>query len=285
MKVTVVIVSWNVADLLRRCLSSLRQHSTTMDLEVIVVDNNSLDDSITMMQTEFPEVVLLKNNVNKGFAAANNQGFLQASGDYILMLNPDTEVRPNAIEQLIHYLAQHPAVGIIGPALINPDGSRQHSVRRNPTVFDQTAVLLKLINVVPVIWPLRQYLCLDFDYTRPAEVQQLMGAALCFRRSLLTTIGPLDEDFFLWFEEVDFCCRTQKAGLKLFYYPLAEIVHLGKASFRQHFTLKLQKMFNRSLITYFLKHGTIFSVLWLQLMVPLNICLTWLYGLTQNRHR
>ena len=151
MKVSVVIVSWNVHDLLSQCLQSLRQQGT--DLEIIVVDNHSLDDSTTMVHNDFPEVRLIANSVNQGFAAANNQGFRLASGDYILMLNPDTLVRPQAVEKLALYLSNHPEIGIIGPALLNPDNSRQRSVRRNPTVWDQTTVLLKLMNIIPEIWP------------------------------------------------------------------------------------------------------------------------------------
>ncbi len=282
MKLSVIIVSWNVRGLLRQCLQSLQRSSQALELEVIVIDNHSSDGSRVMVMSEFPQVRLIANDTNRGFAAANNQGLAQATGDYILMLNPDTEVKPTALAQLVDQLAQKPQVGIIAPALLNPDGSRQRSVRRNPSVADQTAVLLKMINVLPSVWPLRQYLCWDFDYSQAAEVEQLMGAALLFRRSLLDQIGTLDESFYLWFEEVDFCRRVQQAGLKLLYYPAAKIVHHGKASFRQHFTLRLQMMFNHSLITYMKKHSNPIAVAWLYLMMPFNLLLTWLYSFVKR---
>lgn len=278
MKLSVIIVSWNVRGLLRQCLQSLQRSSQALDLEIIVIDNNSADGSRVMVMSEFPQVRLIANDTNRGFAAANNQGLAQATGDYILMLNPDTEVKPSALTILTDQLAERPDVGLIAPALLNPDGSRQRSVRRNPNVADQTAVLLKMINVLPSVWPLRQYLCWDFDYSQATEVEQLMGAALLFRRSLLDQIGTLDESFYLWFEEVDFCRRVQQAGLKLLYYPAAEIVHHGKASFRQHLTLRLQMMFDRSLLTYMKKHSNPIAVAWLYLMIPFNLLLTWLYS-------
>lgn len=281
MKLSVIIVSWNVRDLLRRCVQSLAA-TTGLELEVIVIDNNSSDNSAAMVRSEFPHVRLIANETNNGFAAANNQGFALATSDYIMMLNPDTEVRPNALSLLVEQLIQQPQIGLIGPALLNADGTRQRSVRRNPSVADQTAVLLKMINVLPSVWPLRQYLCWDFDYAQAATVEQLMGAALLFRRSLLEKIGTLDESFYLWFEEVDFCRRTQQAGFQLLYFPAAEIIHHGKASFRQHFTLRLQMMFNRSLLTYMKKHSNPIAVAWLYLMLPFNLLLTWLYSFVKG---
>ncbi len=248
MQVSIIIVSWNVKDLLQKCVESIQQYSSNISYEIIVVDNASTDGTAEMIQ-QFPEVTYIQNNTNAGFAKANNQGITQAQGEYILLLNPDTEFTENTIEQCIGRFDG--TVGVIGCQLHNPDGSIQLSVRRFPTFLSQLAILFKIHKIFPFV--LHNYLAKDFDYTKEAEVDQVMGAFMCIPKKVLDTVGLLDEDFFIWFEEVDLCRRIKQAGFTILYYPDTSIIHHGGTSFAQQMTLKKQWWFFRSALRYFLK--------------------------------
>jgi GT2 family glycosyltransferase len=282
MKLSIIIVSWNVKQLLHECLQSLSSNEQGIELEIIVVDNNSTDGSAAMVQTEFPQVILLPQESNVGFAKANNLGLRRATGDYFLLLNPDTMVPTGSLRPMVDYLQAHSEVGIVGPHIVNPDGTTQASVRGNPTGLNQLFVLLKQINVMPWLPSLRSYLRRDFDYSQTQSVDQLMGAALMFPRSLTTVVGFLDEQFFLWFEEVDLCLRTKQAGLDIIYLATSQITHHGGASFGQRLTLDKQKIFNQSLIAYLRKHRSESELSMIQFFLPMNMFLTWLYSLVKR---
>jgi len=281
-KLSIIIVSWNVKQLLRECLQSLVSSEQGLDLEIIVIDNHSTDGSAEMVRTDFPAITLIHSEKNLGFAAANNIGLAQATGDFILLLNPDTVAPAGSLIALVQYLESHPEVGIVGPRITNPDGSSQSSVRGNPTGYNQLYVLLKQINVLPWLPGLREYLRHDFDYTQTQSVDQLMGAALMFPKSLIQKIGVLDEKFFLWFEEVDFCLRAKQAGLQIIYLATSQISHQGGASFGQRLTLDKQKIFNQSLVLYLKKHRPASEVSLIKFFLPTNMLLTWFYSLIKR---
>ncbi len=227
---SICIVAWKVRADLEDCLRSIRRARPKIDYEVLVVDNCSRDGTGDMVATDFPETILIRNDRNRGFAAASNQAIRSGRGRYLLLLNPDTLVREGALEEMVGFLDRRPAAGGAGPRLLNPDGSLQPSVRAFPT----TASALGHFTILGDLGLFRRaragYLQAGFDYSRPAVVEQPMGAALFLRREALDEVGILDEGFFLYFEEVDLCRRLARSGRPLWYNPAAEIVHRGGAS-------------------------------------------------------
>ncbi|MEK9151936.1 MAG: glycosyltransferase family 2 protein, partial [Patescibacteria group bacterium] len=254
MDLSIIIVNWKVRDLLRRCLLSVYAGTSGISFEVFVADNDSDDGSVEMVRREFPQAALLANKKNLGFAAGNNPAIKMSKGDFVVWLNPDAEVIGNALGRMVGYLRANPEVGIAGPRIVNEDGSVQPSVRRFPTPLSQALIMLKIQNLMPTLAPLRRYYALDFDYSRAVAVDQVMGAAMFIRRSVFEKIGLLDERFFIWYEEVDFCKRAKDAGFEIRYVPAATVRHGGGQSFRQVFGPKKQRMMNRSLRQYMGKH-------------------------------
>ncbi len=228
---SIIIVNWNVKPLLRRCLASVyASWGGRPGLEVIVVDNASTDGSVPMVRDRFPQVRLLVNEVNRGFPAANNQGIAIARGRYLLLLNPDTEVVGDALSTMVAYADRHPDVGLIGPQLLNPDGSVQSSRRRFPTL---PTLFFESTWLQP--WAprrlLERYYVLDRPDGEIQEVDWVTGAAMLARREAVRQVGPLDEGFFMYSEELDWCRRFKAAGWRIVYLPSAQIVHhVGKSS-------------------------------------------------------
>ncbi|MBI3956660.1 MAG: glycosyltransferase family 2 protein [Candidatus Kerfeldbacteria bacterium] len=268
--ITVIIVNWNVRELLRSCLTSvMAQHN--VNAEVIVVDNASHDGSVAMVRQEFPSIQVIANDRNLGFATANNQGIRQAHGRCLLLLNPDTDVPDGALAKTIRYFDEHPDVGIVGARLTNSDGSLQRSVRRDPTFAALALVLCKFQAFFPNLGPLRRYWYADFDYTQEQDVSQVMGAFFAINGEVPKKVGLLDEAFFLWFEEVDYCARVRRAGFRVRYVPTISITHRGGESFRQLFNLRQQIIFNASLLTYVKKHQPWRSWAALAVLTPVSL--------------
>lgn len=249
---SVIIVNWNVRDLLRRSLHSVLAPRRACGLEVIVVDNGSRDGSVEMVRTEFPQVHLIANPDNRGFPAANNQGLAVARGRYVLLLNPDTEVVGDALETLLAFADDHPDVGVVGPQLLNPDGTVQSSRRRFPTL---ATALLESTWLQPYA-PRRllaRYYVLDRPDNEVQEVDWVTGAALMARREAVEEVGPLDEGFFMYSEELDWCRRFREAGWRVVYLPTARIVHhVGKSS--EQVLPARHIHFQTSKVRYFRKH-------------------------------
>lgn len=227
---SIIIVNWNVRDLLRRCLHSILANVPGGQLEIIVVDNGSTDGSAEMVRTEFPLVRLIANPDNRGFPAANNQGLEVARGRYVLLLNPDTEVVGDALATMAAFADAHPDVGILGPQLLNPDGSVQSSRRRFPTLLTALFESTWLQPYAPRRL-LEHYYVLDCPDDEVQDVDWVTGAALMARREAVKQVGPLDEGFFMYSEELDWCRRFREAGWRVVYLPTARIVHyVGKSS-------------------------------------------------------
>lgn len=230
---SVIIVSWNVKDLLARCLASVYRGAEGLEVEAIVIDNASSDSSAAMVSQSFPQVQLLVNQGNRGFTVAANQGLRQATGRYWLLLNPDTEVLGDALAQMVAYLEAHPAVGVVGPQLLNPDGSVQSSRRRFPTLATALVESTILQRYFPQAALLRRYYCLDQSDAEENEVDWLVGACLMVRREVAAHVGLLDERFFMYSEELDWCYRIKKAGWRVAYLPQARVIHhYGQSSAR-----------------------------------------------------
>ncbi len=232
MDLSIVIVSWNVRDLLQTCLESLRPAWERTWAEVIVVDNASTDGTPDLVRDHYPAVRLIANLANRGFGAANNQGMAAASGRYILLLNPDTVVLPGALETLVGFLEAHPRVGLAAPRLLNPDGSLQRNAFRFPG----------LVQVALDLFPIHPRLrdsALNGRYRRepqatgPFAIDHPLGAALLVRCEIWQQTGGFDEDYFMYAEEVDWCWRIHKAGWMIWQVPEARIIHYGGQSTRQ----------------------------------------------------
>ncbi len=230
-RLSVIIVSWNVRELLARALASL--HTAWKDaegMEVIVVDNASTDGSPAMVRRRFPGVHLIVNRENRGFTGGNNQGIRAARGDFLFLLNPDTEVLDDALHRLITFAQAHPNVGVVGPQLLNPDGSVQSSRRRFPTL---PILFLESTWLQPIAPPslLRRYYVQDRPDHLTQDVDWVTGAAMFVRREVVETVGGLDESFFMYSEELDWCRRIRQAGWRVVYYPEARIIHYeGRSS-------------------------------------------------------
>lgn len=281
MQLSIIIVSWNVREHLQHCLASIYHYTKDIAFEVFVVDNASADGSAEMVATDFPRVRLIRNTTNRGFGAANNQAFRQATGDYILFLNDDTEIKDNIFYTLIKkYDQATERIGMIGCRLVNPDASLQPSVRRFPTWRDQTAILLKL----PHLWPqlIARYNCVDFDYNREQVVDQVMGAFMLSPRALLQQLDAFDEHFFVWFEEVDLQRRMQQLGYTILYTPVVSCIHVKGQSFVQLRRPKAQRLFNRSMRYYFKKHHSIVAYWWIAAWQPMSLFLAYVTQLVQT---
>ncbi len=253
---SILIVNWNVRDLLRRCLSSVFAHWQTRKMEVIVVDNGSTDGSREMVRTEFPQVHLIANPDNRGFTAANNQGLSVARGRYVLLLNPDTEVVGDALEVMVAFADAHPDVGVVGPQLLNPDGTVQSSRRRFPTLATALFESTWLQPYAPRRL-LRRYYVLDRSDDEVQDVDWVTGAALMARREAVGQVGPLDEGFFMYSEELDWCRRFREAGWRVVYLPTARVIHHEGKSSEQVLPAR-HIHFQTSKVRYFRKyHGPV----------------------------
>lgn len=251
-KVSVIIVNWNVRGLLQKNLARLFALADQEMLEVIVIDNGSADDSVHMLKQEFPQVHLIRNESNRGFAFACNQGLRLAKGEIFLLLNPDMLVGEGAIKHVYDTLTQRAEIGVMGVRLVREDGSGVASVRRDPGFLDQAAILLKLPHLFPNI--VDRYLAKDFDDTKSQNVDQVRGSFFAFRRDVLDRVGFFDADnFFIWFEEVDFCKRVRQLGLRIWYSADVSCTDLVGRSFVQRTTRWKQYHLSRSMIRYFRK--------------------------------
>jgi N-acetylglucosaminyl-diphospho-decaprenol L-rhamnosyltransferase len=226
-EVSIVVVSWNTKELLARCLASLEVERPAAALEVIVVDNGSADGSQEMVAADFPQVNLIANPANRGFAAANNQGIAAAAGHYVFLLNSDTEVLPGSLRALVDFADDHPRAAIVGPQLLNFDGSLQPSGGRFPTPLSTLAELLGVSRLIG-----RPRYGTERDYSLPAVVDEVSGAAMLVRPTVLRELGGLDEGFSWGYEDVDLCRRATAAGWSVNYVPAARVKHEWGASRR-----------------------------------------------------
>jgi hypothetical protein len=257
---SIIIVNWNVKHFLEKCLSSIFQNTASdFNYEVIIVDNNSTRDESKKFLANLKAPVhcqVILNNQNLGFARANNQALKQAQGEYVLLLNPDVEIiEKGTLEKAVSLMSERQDWGVLGCHLWGADHKTQASVRSFPHLVSQIMVFLKLHHVFSLRFkPLRQYFLPDFDYGQESQVDQVMGAFLLTRRQVLSQVGLLDKNFYIWFEEVDFCQRVKKAGWKVIYTPDCTVVHYGSQSFAQVLSWKKQRIYNQSALYYFRKH-------------------------------
>lgn len=261
MELAIVIVNWNGRDLLARCLRSIGAHAADIDHLVYVVDNGSTDGSREMLRAEFPHVLLDDNARNLGFGGGNNLALRRLlalgesvppqSPEYVLLLNPDTEVEPGALQALLGFMRARPHVGVAGAWLLNPDRSFQASHAPFPTLAQELLILSGLGRARHGGW----YPSTGPDESRAArdDVDYVVGACLIARPAAVREVGLFDEGFFMYSEEVDWCYRFRAAGWAVGYEPAARIVHVGGGSTRQVRPQMLAELY-RSRVRFFRKH-------------------------------
>jgi N-acetylglucosaminyl-diphospho-decaprenol L-rhamnosyltransferase len=252
-KLSVIVVNYNTAKLLPACLTSL-QRLVRPSLEVIVVDNASKDGSADIVRETFPWVELVALDKNLGYAAGNNLGIEKATGDLVLLLNPDTEITQQALDAMIERLEQEPSVGAVGPVLLNTDGSvqRRGYYRRFPSLLQVLLFYTVLVRIsarsrrlVHRLW--------EAPFTR-REVDQIPGACLMVKRTVIDQVGLLDAGFFLWFDDVDWCFRMNRAGWRLEIVEAARVLHHGGQSFSVMAHTDQTIQFFDSMLRFFRKH-------------------------------
>lgn len=253
---SVVIVSWNVRELLLRCLRSL-QGCRGPWCEIIVVDNASSDGSPERVREQFPHVRLIASECNLGFVKGNNRGVAASRGRYALLLNPDTEVLGDALGAMVAYMDEHRDIGVLGPKLLRPDGQVQSSRRRFPTLATAFLESTILQNWFPRSQVLQRYYVQDRNDNEEQDVDWLVGACLLIRREAWDQVGPLDENLFMYSEELDWCRRAKAADWRVVYVPWAAVVHHEGQSSSQVVPAR-HIYFNSSKVYYFRKyHGPV----------------------------
>jgi hypothetical protein len=266
--ISLAVVNWNTRDALKRCLTSLINHQDDLKVQILVADNDSQDGSADMVAESFPEITLLRLKENLGFSGGHNALLPFSTGRIHVLVNSDIELQPGCLAIINQRFAQQPNIGILGPQLRWEDGRIQKSCRHFPTV---ARLLVDATMVNRVFTRLDPYRMLQFSHETPCAVDQIMGAFFAIRRKLIDQIGFLDQRFFMYFEEVDYCLRCVQAGHSVWFEPHAVVIHTGGASADQVRELTLERLF-RSLYLYFLKHGQPHPKLWVRLIGVLNAC-------------
>ena len=261
--ISTITVNYKTADYLEQMLESLFEFHKLEEVEVVVVENNSGDD-LSKIASRFPNVRIIYSNINLGFAGGCNLGIKSAHGDYLVLINPDILLTQDSLYKIRDAMEKETDIGIGGVSLKNLDGTQQKCVWRFPTPIDQLALLFKIQHLLPSLRVISKWRMDDFDYSKDSDVDQVMGAFFCIRKSLIDRIGLLDDGFFMWYEEVDYCKRTRDTGLRVHYFSDIEAKHKKGSSFDRVGTLKKQNMFRRSVRRYMKKHfGTVLgSIFW-----------------------
>ncbi|MBI5669984.1 MAG: glycosyltransferase family 2 protein [Chloroflexi bacterium] len=276
----IVIVNWNTRDLLKRCLETVLANQG-VTCHVIVVDNASSDGSAEMVSRDFPAVQVIKSDINGGYSYANNLGLralgYRAAGvvaadapRYALLLNPDTEVPPDALAEMVRFMDSRPDVGVAGPKLVLADGSLDLACRRSfPTPIVSFYRFSGLSKLFPHSPRFGRYNMTFVDPDEELEVDSVVGAYMQVRREAIQAVGLLDETFFMYGEDLDWAYRIKKAGWKVFYHPQVTVKHVKRAASRR--SRKAQFEFQRAMLIFYRKHYRQTTPLWLHALVMLGL--------------
>jgi GT2 family glycosyltransferase len=258
MDVSVVIVNWNTEELLGNCLESIYRNTKIPGFEVIVVDNNSSDNSVKMVRERFPQTIVIENEKNEGYAAANNIGINRARGRYVLVLNSDTIFTDDSLSRICSFADKHEDAAVFGCKIVNKDMTLQ----QNTYLFPSLLNLALAVSYLYKIFPRSRFFARErmgwWDWTDAREVEVIVGCYMLVRMEAIREVGLMDNDYFMYFEETDWCYRFKKAGWKNLYAPVSEVIHLGGGSTKKN----RDKMFlqvNSSRVLYFKKHQGVFS--------------------------
>lgn len=253
-RLSVVLINLNTRDFLHACLVSMKSRLTDPAFEVILVDNGSTDGSVEMVNSEFPQVRVFPQGKNLGFTKANNIGLREARGQYLLVLNSDTEIVDDALEKMCDYMDAHPDIGALGAQLLNTDGTVQLSCRAFPSF---KTVLFHRYSLMTRLFPRNrysaEYLMTDTGHKETMDVDWVSGACLLTRRETTDQVGLLDEGFFIYAEDVDWCYRMKQAGWRVVYYPDAKVMHhIGRATRKIPYKMTYER--HRSMWRFYKKH-------------------------------
>ncbi len=251
LQLSVVIVNWNTRELLRACLESVRQHTGGITYEIIVVDNASHDGSPAMVRQQFPDVRLIENTENLGFAAANNQAIRMARGNAVILLNSDTELVENSLRILHDFLFSRDSIGAVGGRLIYPGGAPQWSYGFAPSLGRMLWITLS--GILRIQRGRKPGAVIPAATESAHAVEYIVGADLMVKKSVLDRVGLLDESFFAYFEETDLCARIRRAGSEVWFTPETSIIHRIGSSFGPESRPRL-RIYYTSLFRYLAKH-------------------------------
>jgi GT2 family glycosyltransferase len=274
---SVIIVNWNTRELLLKCIESFYRTVKGLGFEIFVVDNGSSDGSPDSVQRRFPEIELIRNRRNLGFARANNEALKRSKGRYALLLNTDVILTDDAVEKLVEFMEENPTVGIAGGQLINGDGSKQNSFDNFPSLATEALNKSLLRMFFPKRYPSKRV-----DYREPIDVHSVIGACMIIRSQSIKEVGLLDEDYFFFLEETDWCYRMRRRRWRVCHMPQAKIVHLqGKTANLVKDRAKIE--YYRSLYLFFKKHrgivesallrGCLFSRFCIDFLLTFLVCL------------
>ncbi len=227
---SVVIINWNTKELLLNCIRSIKDTTHKISYEIIVVDNGSHDGSQLAIKEQFPEVRLIENNQNLGFARANNIGISTSRGRYVCLVNSDVLVMDMCMDSMFEYLESNPSIAVLGPRLLNSDLTLQPSCKQLPTIWNNLCMALGLSSLFKRIRFFNGEHLSYFDHRKIMQMQALSGAFLMVRKLAIEKVGLLDEDFFIYGEEIDWCVRFRNRGYKIVFYPNAQAIHFGAGS-------------------------------------------------------
>lgn len=253
--ISIIIVSNNHQSFLPRCLSSVYKNQDNLTMEIFVVDNASSDTTSSYIKTKFPHIALIRRTKKYGFAANNNIAIQKSQGKYILLLNPDTEIQPQALRGLYNIMEKNPVVGVCGPKLLFPNKAIQYSCRKFPTI------LSFLLRRTPLRLFIKQnnindrHLLKYINHSQIQRVDWLLGACLCIRKKVIESVGLLDERFFLYGEDIDYCLRAWKAGWEVWYVPTSRVIHHHQAQSDKKLFSVYSWRHTQSVIKFALKHG------------------------------
>jgi hypothetical protein len=285
--VSVVIVNWNTRDILRNCLKSIYEQTGDVALEVIVIDNASSDGSAEMVRKNFPKVNLIENSENRGFAAANNQGITIAEGRYVLLLNSDTIVLENAIDKTLSFADAHPEAAIVGCQVWDDSDTIQMTCFRFPSVFNLFLSAFWLNKFFKHNRILGREWMLWWGRDSEREVDVISGSFMFVKRKAIEEVGLMDEDYFLYYEETDWCYRFARAGWKILFWPGAKILHWhgGRNSSKQE-SLRMFVQFQKSLLIFFRKHYGWLNCITARLLLIMSFglrCCSWILVVSLKR--
>ncbi|MHC4551329.1 MAG: glycosyltransferase family 2 protein [Planctomycetota bacterium] len=267
--VSIIIVNWNTRQLLEDCLRSIERTTGNVAYEVVVIDNASQDDSAQMVKDKFPDVRLIENNDNRGFSAANNQGMTVAQGEYVLLLNSDTVVLDDAIEKTIAFARQSTTAAVVGCRVLNPDRTLQPTCFRFPSVLNLFLSTTYLYKMFPKSEFFGRERMTWWNRDDVRQVDVVTGCFMLVRREAIEQVGAMDENFYFYGEETDWCCRFKQAGWKCLFTPDAEIIHLGGQS-SQKVRVQSDMQLRASLLQFMKKHRSKGAYL-------VSCCLVWLF--------
>ncbi|MBU3091659.1 glycosyltransferase family 2 protein [Clostridium sp. CF011] len=283
MDLSIVIVSYNTVDLLRDCLSSVIQNTENIEYEIWVVDNQSKDGSATMVESEFPQIKLIRNSINGGFSQANNLAIRQCrSSKYVLILNPDTIVPKGTLVECVDFMEKDKEIGCLGCKVVKVNGTLDKACKRGfPSPWNSLCYLMKLDKLLPNNKKFGGYNATFIHEDEESEIDSLVGAFMMLRKEAIEQVGLLDETFFMYGEDIDWCYRIKQAGWKNYYHPKVRIVHYKGESSKKQSTRMIGE-FHKSMFIFYNKHYKNKYNTIVNLLTYLGIYSKWGLSLTMN---